>query len=260
MLSTRARRKTSPGPAPSVVARRRGEQHHEEGQRDAVVEPALDVESLPHRRRDPGVGDRRLPERGVGRRQDDGDERQLPDATGRAAGPTRRASRAPSSGAGRAPSSRSGSASSRRSRDQRTVLASVKRTATSANSNRSPHGLGVAREVEQVQPDRPAGQPAATRSIGPDTGVGASRRETRATAPTDPAAAAAAQALTGCTAARPPGHRPACPPRRAHPGEMRAAGQCRNALSAISPAPTRLTTAARVSARTTPAPENRAAQ
>ena len=45
------------------------------------------------------------------------------------------------------------------------------------------------------RPSGPLATPAATRSIGPETAVGASRRETRATAPTQPAAAAAAHAL-----------------------------------------------------------------
>ena len=60
------------------VSRRPGEQHHEEGQRDPVVQPALDVEPPPDRRRDPRVGDGGLPEGRVGRRQDDREERQFP--------------------------------------------------------------------------------------------------------------------------------------------------------------------------------------
>ncbi len=47
---------------------------------DAVVQPGLDVEPLSDSRRNPDVGDDHLPERGVGRRQDDREQQRLAEA------------------------------------------------------------------------------------------------------------------------------------------------------------------------------------
>jgi len=55
--------------------------HGREEQRhaDPVVETALDVQALADPTRDPRLGDDRLPESGVGRRQDDPDDGGLPE-------------------------------------------------------------------------------------------------------------------------------------------------------------------------------------
>ena len=179
------------------VTGRRGEQHDEEGQRDPVVESALDIESLPDRRGNPWVGDRGLSQSRVGRRQDDGDQRELPHGEAGQQGP----------GTDGPEHHREGQSQAEQPQGKGVVPPQI----------RPPHSGGVGEQdrdqchLEQEShclrvaascragpsPSGPLASPAATSTIGPDTTVGANRRETRATPPTDAAAAATAHALTG---------------------------------------------------------------
>ena len=61
---------------PDVSLRDR-ERDREERHAEAVVQPALDVESLADARRQVWVRDDRLAERGVGRREDDGNDHRF---------------------------------------------------------------------------------------------------------------------------------------------------------------------------------------
>ena len=61
----------------------RREREDEEGKREPVIQPALDVQRLADRRRHLGARDDRLAEGGVGGREADGDERQSPEVDAR---------------------------------------------------------------------------------------------------------------------------------------------------------------------------------
>ena len=124
LLEQKLRRASALGDVRLDIGRRYGRE--QERHADPVVEPALDVQALADPSRDARLGDDRLAERGVGRRQDDREDHGLArESTGRRSPPLRRL-RGRSSVAGRcpadgpAPRSRAAAARSRCARRRRT--------------------------------------------------------------------------------------------------------------------------------------------
>ncbi len=178
LRSAHGRTRRPPGwavPCPAAAARKitTAWQGH------AVVQAPLHFESLAHERGNRAVCDRRLPERGVGRCEDDAasarSQRESPGSIGHASSQPRvivSGSPAPSYG--------SAGISSRRRAFAWMASASVNSSTASAASISSRIPLASWLREMRSRPSGPRARPAATNTIGPVTAVRASRRDTSA--------------------------------------------------------------------------------
>ena len=158
-----------------------GDGGEQERHADPVVEPALDVQALADPARDARIGDDRLAERGVGRRQDDPDDGRLPE--GQLAEDRRRRERTESDGQGQADPEQAN-----RHRELAAQLAEVDAGGV-GEEDEGERRLGQRRTVELVlamstssRTSGPTRIPIETKTIAGVIGVPDSRLETAATA------------------------------------------------------------------------------
>ena len=161
------------------VGRRDGREQQRDA--DAVVEPALHVESLADPPRDARLGHDRLPERGIGRRQDHGQDDgfldgQLTEDPSRRERAERDGQRQPDrrADAPAPPTSRRRCPRSIRDASQNSTSASV------ASASVRTVALELSRSIPSST-SGPTSSPTATNTIAGVTGVPVSRRETAAT-------------------------------------------------------------------------------